>query len=47
MTSRTSLVDLIDLDCNFEHIAFDPANHRENGYIYQKKCFKAILSCVL
>jgi len=42
-----NIVDLINIDCNFDHIVFDPLRHRENGYIFKKVQFKAILSFVL
>ncbi len=47
MTSGNIVADLIELDCKFDHVVFDPVNHRENGYIFKKVKFKAILSFVL
>jgi len=41
------VVDLTELDCHFDHIVFDPARHRENGYIKTKVDFKAKISFVL
>lgn len=47
MTSGNIVADLIELDRKFDHVVFDPVNHRENGYIFKKVKFKAILSFVL
>lgn len=47
MTPGNLVADLIQLDCKFDHIVFDPIRHRESGYIFKKVNFKAILSFVL
>lgn len=47
MTQLKNIVDLININCDFDHIVFDPLNHRENGYIFKTVKFKAILSFVV
>lgn len=47
MTQYRNVIDLINVNCEFEHIVFDPLRHRENGYIFKTVKFKAILSFVL
>ena len=47
MTQYKNIIDLINIDCNFDHIVFDPINNRQNGYIFKTVKFKAVLSFVV